>query len=614
MRLAYGYALAALLAAGSTTPANAQNTIPQEYNKTIKTAQAVGALGSDLFGEQTSFYSGATTFSATDVSLPGNNSLPVSIGRRFVVSSRYSDEQRALLARDGGFADWELDIPHLHGVFGAGHGWQVDGWDIASKNSRCSVQANAAEPPVIVGSWGSWNGSFGAAEYWSGNSLYVPGSGDQPMLQRDPQNPQPVPTSGLTYTWLTADQWLFSCLPTTANGVPGEAFLAHAPDGNRYWFNWIATRPAPFLVKPYKGVIDAKQVEPTVAKDGGAMLRVPVDPNSSGLAREEVWILPTRIEDRFGNAVTYTYDAAHPIRLLSIAASDGRQLAMTYDVNGHISTVSDGTRTWQYIYGDGLTEVRLPDQSKWLINFSNLRTAVTLSTSDPDPQQCTVAARAAQQANYTGTLTHPSGATGSFLFKSIGHNRSYVPKRCIRPSSDPSNRADFAWWPLFFDTMGLTQKTVSGPGAPAVQWTYAYSPGTASWAENCVSVACTTTKTVEATGSGDFRRYTFSNKYGESEGKLLKVETGASSSTILRTEITDYVTNPAGQLYPALIGYNPFGRSDGTAQVLRPKWRSSTTQQGRTFTWRVAATCGSGTTYCFDQLARPTKVVKSSSP
>ena len=35
-KLAFGHAIAALLVAGITTSANAQNTIPQEYDKTIK--------------------------------------------------------------------------------------------------------------------------------------------------------------------------------------------------------------------------------------------------------------------------------------------------------------------------------------------------------------------------------------------------------------------------------------------------------------------------------------------------------------------------------------------------------------------------------------------------
>lgn len=105
--------LVALLTCAVIAPATAQVTIPQEYGKTIKTAEAVGALGSDLFGDQTNFYTGATTFTATDVSIPGNNSLPVSIGRRLVVASRDIEVDPG----DGMFADWDLDIPISAGSF-----------------------------------------------------------------------------------------------------------------------------------------------------------------------------------------------------------------------------------------------------------------------------------------------------------------------------------------------------------------------------------------------------------------------------------------------------------------------------------------------------------------
>ena len=50
------------------------------------------------------------------------------------------------------------------------------------------------------------------------------------------------PTDGRTYYWVTKDQWDFSALPETANGVPGGGFLALAPDGTRYWFDQVVVR------------------------------------------------------------------------------------------------------------------------------------------------------------------------------------------------------------------------------------------------------------------------------------------------------------------------------------------------------------------------------------
>jgi len=585
-------------------------TIPQEYGKTIKSAEAVGVLGNDLFGEQTNFYTGATTFSSTDVQLVGNNTLPVAIGRVFTVTARDQIDQANLLRQDGGFADWDLDIPHLHGVFAAGKGWQVDGWDEASSNNRCSLVANMAEPP-IAGGGGANPGAFAAAEYWSGNSLYVPGMGNQEMLVLDPSVNPRAPADGQAYTWVTNNQWYFSCLPTTANGVPGDAFLAHAPDGTRYFFNWVAKRQAPLLAKRVSVPIDAAAASTTLTskqkhqrKTGGVTPQIIADPEIVVLSREEVWILPTRVEDRFGNSVTYTYDSTHPMRLTSISASDGRSLSIGYNSDGHISTVTSGNRTWSYVYGNGLTQVALPDQSAWTIDFSRLRAADTRSLSSPPDRLCEYPGSSPVQDTYTGTITHPSGAVGTFSFKSHLHGRSYVPKTCIRSSTDPSVQNDFAWRPKFFDAIGLIQKTNTGPGTPTQQWSYTYGPSVASWESDCPNESCSSTKVVEVSGTGEYKRYTFGTRYGRTEGKLLKVEMGTSSSNILNTVDTTYALDPAGQPYPTTVGYSPYSRGDRTAERLTPVVQRQIAQDGVTFSSQVTQ---------FDGFARPLASTKWSS-
>ena len=167
--------------ASSAAPLAAQVTIPQEYEKTVQATQVVGALGMDLFGENISFYTGATSFSALDVSLAGNNALPMEIRRRFVVESRSVSERNRLLTRDGGFADWELDMPYLHGVFAEGLGWQADG-SAAARNLRCQGGDTFPPTPPMVYVQGTPGGFWSAPEYWQGNHLHTP-SGDQEDAQ-----------------------------------------------------------------------------------------------------------------------------------------------------------------------------------------------------------------------------------------------------------------------------------------------------------------------------------------------------------------------------------------------------------------------------------------------
>lgn len=576
-------------------PAAAQVTIPEEYGKVIKTAEAIGALGVDLFGEQTNFYTGATTFSATDVSLPGNDALPVAIGRRFIVQSRSNYERNALLTRDGGFADWELDIPHMHGVY-SNAGWQVDGYTEAGKNARCTQPESASfEAPTVEG---TFNRLWTATEYWAGTSLYVPGVGDQTMLMALP-NGLAKPTDGQQYPWVTNGLWHIACLSSVVNGA-GEGFLARSPQGVTYRFDWMVARPmAPITKNDSSGAF-------LLSQDATVTTFAPPDPNATSLNRVEVWILPTLVKDRFNNTVTYEYESATPWRLKRIVASDGRQLTLTYNAAGHIDTVSDGTRTWRYEYANGLTGVVLPDASRWTIDFSTLRNAYTTPTTNP--VMCDSRSSSPTQSAVTGTITHPSGAVGAFTFQSQLHGRSYVTQVCRMPNY-PYTTEGYAVHPFLFDAVGLTQKRITGMGLTPLQWNYTYGPANNSWIANCPSDSCVSTKTVEVTGSdGTWTRYTFGNRYKVSEGKLMKVETGPNASTILRTTETAYVLDPTNKPYPARIGTDPFIRSDFTSESFRPEFLRRITQQGTTFTWEVGQTDG---VYDFDRFARPTRVIRS---
>ena len=460
-------------------------------------------------------------------------------------------------------------------------------------------QANAAEPPDAKGApHGSWEGFL----YWHGNTLYVPGIGDQEMLTVDAAANPHRPTDGKQYRWVTNNQWYFSCLPKTANGVPGDAFLAVSPDGTRYHFDWFTTRYAPWVTRnagPGGGTADR------------ALPMAAANPTASVLEREEVRILPTKIVDRFGNTVTYTYDPANPRRLTRIAASDGRTLTITWS-GARITAVSDGTRTWRYVYGNGLTEVVLPDQSKWRINFANLREAYTTPAGNNATMPCSQQTALAQQNTYTGTITHPAGAVGEFSFRSQMHGRSYVDKQC--PPQPGSGAEGFvSLQPHYFEVVGLTRKKISGPGLTTAQWTYTFGPVHRSWAQSCASNTCPETKTLEVTGPGEWRRYTFGNRYRVSDGKLLKTEIGSGPGNILRTEVNTYQLDPMGQTYPASIGRSPYPRSDQTATKHAPTSKRVITQQGQVFTWEVSRACGAnGTALCFDAFARPTKVVRSS--
>jgi len=602
--------LTALLLAPGMADAQVRKELHEEYSKQITTAETIGALGNDLFGEQVNFYTGSTSFTVTDVSLRGNNALPVEVRRSFKV------EQRDSLYSQGLFGDWELDVPYLYGTFaraqGGSGGWQVK---TPTPNARCSVGVNSAAPPDAEASGSGYGNYFEAEEFWAGNFLHLPEGGDQEMLTVTSANPN-KPTDGATYYWTTANHWYFSCVATTTNGVVSETFLARGPDGTTYNFNRMVTRTAPQSMRRIYSATLARDAGSAV-QDGGIIVQ-PMAAQELILNRQEVRFLPSRVTDRFGNWVDYTYDTTAPSRITRISSSDGRQIDLAYNPNGQIATVTADGRTWTYTYvtdvtGTALTTVTLPDTSKWSYSLAGLRTPVVSYAIESTT--CESAGDLAGSGG-TGTLTHPSGAVGTFVLDWVRHGRSYVPNSCVMGSG---GRVLYAIIPQTFDVLSLVSKQISGPGIPTATWSYSYSAAVGSWAENCpTSTSCARTKTVTITGPDDWQRMTFGTKLFEDEGKLLKTERGGSASNILRVDETTYQTTVAGQIYPALLGQSPNGRGDGMSQYLMPERKRITRQQGRTFTWDVPAACApngaTGTQWCFDRFGRPTKVVKSSAP
>src|SRR5690606_29466668 len=152
-----------LFAASGLVSAQEANQAWEEYGKRVTASTKVSALGPDLFGDQVSLSNGALSFSVTDVSVPGNNSLPVEFKRTFSVRGR----KGSYVYADFPLADWEIDLPSISGVFAPD--W-ISGAS-GTPGKRCSVTTiAAARPPrVIVG-----NEVFESKDYWQGHNLSLP--------------------------------------------------------------------------------------------------------------------------------------------------------------------------------------------------------------------------------------------------------------------------------------------------------------------------------------------------------------------------------------------------------------------------------------------------------
>jgi YD repeat-containing protein len=286
----------------------------------------VSALGADLFGDKVNLYSGALEFLHTDVDIPGNNALPVMVGRRLSTGGEvFANKQ---------FGTWDLEIPHLHGTYTTWKGWDVPfPSPDRPAGSRCS---NFQPPPSVPGSGAGQPSNFTPDEYWHGHQMYIPGQGDQVLLRRG-VNYTDGPKDGQNYPVVTQGLWALRCLASLANDTSpgktmGEGFIAVSPDGTEYRFDWFATRPAQTLYKPGNATFLTTSAESN-SSVSAALTTGPNTPNAftSGLlSRSEVWIMPTVVTDRFGNTVTYTYDTARPWQLKSIQSSDDRHLSMAH--------------------------------------------------------------------------------------------------------------------------------------------------------------------------------------------------------------------------------------------------------------------------------------------
>ncbi|WP_115512783.1 RHS repeat domain-containing protein [Xanthomonas arboricola] len=568
--------------------ANAQSNAKapwEEYDKLIHNRQALTALGPTLFGDQVDLYSGALSFSNVDVNVPGN-ALAISVGRSLTVTNR-----QGYILTDLSFADWDLEVPRLSGVFASTTGWA----------SACTHNGNG-QPPTAPSARGAM---FLASEYWHGNQLIIPGRGRQDMLVANNAN-LPKPTSGGPYTWVTPDFTYFSCIPKQKN-ASGEGFLAISPDGVKYWFDWQAQYMEPVLLRPTSG-------------------------GTSDLGRRQAVLYATRVEDRFGNWITYNYSNAAnaPARLNSISSSDGRSVALTYNQRGHIARITSGTQAWTYSYTypstklGYLTAVDLPDGSRWSFDLAALGAAAIVYEQAGSPEDivrtCGYPGFIVSPPDARGSITHPSGAVGEFTVSVIGRGRSNVPRVCnnyTTPNNNPND--DISRYAMTYDSFALTQKRLSGPGIDPAEWNYAYggvasfAPGTGPTCTSgdcaavvCKSESCSGTQVTEVTEpEGVWVRYTFGNSYRYNEGKLLKVERGSGRNAIQQIETTNSLWPFDGQQFAAKIGSTQQDRGDGfSSEYLRPESATSVSLDGVVFNRRVDA---------FDAMARPLTTTKWSS-
>ena len=235
-----------------------------------------------------------------------------------------------------------------------------------------------------------------------------------------------------------------------------------------------------------------------------------------------------------------------------------------------------------------LQTVTLPDASQWTLSLGQLARD-PFSKGDPD---CVADGGVAGGTPLTGSITHPSGAVGTFVLRLTEHGRSNVPGR--------QENCGVAKVSRYFATYSLRSKTLAGPGLAPMTWSYAYSLAVGSF-DPCV--ACVSTKTVTITDPhGNVTRNTYGTRFGLDEGLLIERAQGVTSSGALRTTRHTYSLPTRGP-FPALVGYHG-GIADSMGRIHTPQESRVVTQQGVTFSQQATG---------FDRFARTTGLIRSSS-
>ncbi|RDS80033.1 hypothetical protein [Dyella psychrodurans] len=621
------WAVAMLVLSGACYAQSSGGATPdQEYQKLIQVDQNIEPLGEHPFGESISTYDGSVTFNVTDVTMRGNGPT-ITVGRtaqnfEWVPQTNYGPQLP--------LGSWDLDIPRIETLVGTAGLPSTAVWQTGvggttptvGTTNRCS---NFAPPPGIQSTLAE--GGWVADEWWSGYNLLVPGEGKQQLMPRYSANTLSPTISGTSFNIVTKNNWMVTCGVTASDG--GEGFLAIAPDGTRYTFAHLVYRPWYPIIGaggplPPDGTIIATQTPPpsqSAVSANGTVATQGVTPMTAGpgglaiLNREDALMYVTQIQDRFGNTLTYNYDPTTGY-LSSITASDGREVDITYQSGSQlIQTITAKaanvpSRTWTYSYLNGsgaLTGVQLPDGSAWSYNLGigayNLVLPSNACSLNQLPYSNTAPPN--QPFGTGGTVTTPSGLTGTFSFVLKMSGRSYTPQLCWGQSGDsPPFEIPMAIWPEWYVQPAIASEVISGAGMPTQTWTYSYSPANASWnTDACASNrTCPTTVYTDVTDpNGNDTRYTYSNVFDSTEGQLLRSDTysGAYGSTLVRSVVNTYA-NASNGPWPSVYGVDLAYRDNYyQTEQLAPLNQKVTTQDGQNYTWQ---------TMTFNVYAQPTDV------
>ena len=415
--------------------------------------------------------SGLVNFSATDISIPGNSNLKVQLRRILEHGDQYtSNSVGGFGARvydvdyaKFGIGDlekptlWSLDIPHIQGFTLAGKGI-----DNAWKSSWLTGDECSGDFPETLYDTNTYDPGGALLpvnydEYWSGMTLHIPGEITEQILDAESDHPDYISGNKLR---VTKSNWMYDkddCF-VRADQSSGEngGFKVKAPDGRIFTFGYKKDFYA-------ERSIYGQQIKEFALK-----------------VRRVIYV--TKVEDKFGNYVDYTYEGG---QLKSIKSNDGREINLFYSTNSagvkYLTSATANDRTWTYT-SDGfgnLTKVKLPNNTYWNYSGSTIFEASYSPTSLPDVKGVCEVDTSSSRPLSTFKITDPDGLITEYK---VGRTlmARYDVKTKTYQSGYTSNSSRFVNLNCT-KNLALHEKYIYGPGLPsktssdALKWVYSYS-------------------------------------------------------------------------------------------------------------------------------------------
>lgn len=391
---------------------------------------------------------GQVSFENTDVSIPGNFELPVSL-TRFVPTSQDMGGAHAA-------SGWYWNIPFIRGYYYDGaQNYGGGGWH---NGKNCS-----GDVTEITTNYSGATYYVDPSDYWSGKFLYIPNKVSELFIE------------GEGYTYYTKSQvtksnyYVSGCI----NNVSGEeGFIVKGPDGTEYKFNHVVSFPK---------VLWSSSQSPTLYVK---------------------YIQISEITDKFGNKVFYDYSDD---KLVKIRSTDNRIIDIYYSDNPYgtgkwVDHVVANGKTWTYKSSKDMPfEVILPNNTKWTyprdmidIYFrpAKLENNTLVGTSIKyNVGGCEIDTTKAKESTYS--IISPNNLKTEYTFKEVYHGRSavdsattYIPPLVAGYYQMQSIGYYMSKILNCNVTKSLVKKVVSGPSIDPLTWNYKYSENSGTYKAN----------------------------------------------------------------------------------------------------------------------------------